>query len=91
MMYFLKQWKESVVTLQGSPGFLHTLYLNPSLQEVFNERFGGLDGLFAAIFYKLLRPQRAIVEQARSFVDGLLLPSSSKSRGGGGDGEKPTE
>ena len=84
----LKQWKESVVTLQGSPGFLHTLYLNPSLQEVFNERFGGLDGLFAAIFYRLLRPQRAIVEQARSFVDGLLLPSSSKSRGGGADGEE---
>ena len=66
-------WNEPAVTIQGSPGFLHAVYLSPSLRPAFDEAFGGLDGLFAAIFHSLLRPRREIVNQARAFIGGLLL------------------
>jgi hypothetical protein len=37
-----------------------------------HQAFGGLDGLFRAIFYSLLRPKRAIVDEAHAFVASLL-------------------
>ena len=93
-------WRETAVTIQGSPGFLHALYLSPSLRSSFDKAFGGLDGLFAAIFYKLLRPRSEIVEHARAFVGSLLSAphaseaaeveeeevSASEPTGGGGRG-----
>ena len=47
------KWKDATVTIQGSPGFLHAVYLTPSLREAFERSFGGLDGLFGAIFYEV--------------------------------------
>ena len=76
-------WKEPALTIQGSPGFLHAIYLSSSLRPSFEQAFGGgLEGLFAAIFHSLLRPRAQIVSQARAFVDGLV--------GGRAAGELPT-
>ena len=66
------KWTDAAITIQGSPGFLHTVYLNPSLRPAFEQAFGGLEGLFSALFHHLLRPQRAIVGQAHAFIGELL-------------------
>ena len=55
------EWHEDVVTISGSPAFLHTLRLNPSLRDAYDDAFGGEAGLFAAIFNTLLRPRAEIV------------------------------
>ena len=62
------QWEEPVVVIQGSPAFLHSLYLNPSLGAAFEAAFGGLDGLFSALFFELLQPHAALLDEARDFV-----------------------
>lgn len=65
------EWDEDVVTVQGSPAFLHTLRLNPSLASAFDETFGGLDGLFRDVFFELLRPKRELLDEAAAFVHSL--------------------
>ena len=63
------QWNEPVVTIEGSPAFLHSLLLNPSLASLFANAFGPeLDGLFAAIFHELLVPRPDLVSEASAFL-----------------------
>ena len=64
-------WQESVLIVQGSPAFLHSLRLSPSLAPAFDRAFGGLEGLFRDIVYELLMPRAELVEEARAFVRGL--------------------
>jgi hypothetical protein len=73
-------WSDPVVTLEGSPAFLHSLLLNPSLRQSFQRAFGGsVDGLFRDILRSLLPPRREIVKQAEDFLSRLR-----KHDGGGG-------
>ena len=65
-------WTEAVVTLQGSPAFLHSLFLCPDLRPKFEAAFGsGLEGLFAHIFHALMVPKPSITQQAAAFVNDL--------------------
>ena len=79
-------WDEPVVVIQGSPAFLHSLFLNPSLREAFEAAFGGLDGLFAALFFELLQPHAALLNEARDFVrrralDGATTAAAAATSG----------
>ena len=73
------EWSEDTVVVQGAPGFLHAIWLNPSLRGEFEAKFGPTDdGLFADIFWALTPPQPHILRQAQSFV------AKVASEGGGG-------
>ena len=65
---------------QGSPAFLHSLRLNPSLASAFNDAFGGLDGLFGAIFYDLLIPMPQFMEEASAYLHGLRSAHGDATR-----------
>ena len=78
-------WKDAVVTIHGSPAFLHSLYLAPALRDRFEGAFGGLDGLFAAIVHALLPPKPDLMMQAAAFVSDL---AGSAATGGSSEGGK---
>jgi hypothetical protein len=80
------EWSEDTVVVQGAPGFLHAIWLNPSLRGEFEAKFGPTDdGLFADIFWALTPPQPHILRQAQSFVAKV-----ASEGGGGGGGENGT-
>ena len=76
------KWPETVVTIHGSPAFLHSLLLNPSLAEAFDARFGGLEGLFASIFFQLLCPQPELLAEANGFLN--RVATTNPTTGGTG-------
>ena len=46
------QWPEAVVSIEGSPSFLHTIWLNPKLRPRFKQAFGDDPSeLFADLFW----------------------------------------
>ena len=60
------------MVINGSPAFLHSLFLNPALRPAFVRAFGdGVEGLFAAIFSSLLVPKPSILREAAAFVSSL--------------------
>lgn len=65
---------------QGSPAFLHSLRLNPSLASTFNDAFGGLEGLFRDVFYELLVPMPQLIEEARAYLHGLRSSHGDATR-----------
>ena len=80
------EWSEDTVVVQGAPGFLHAIWLNPSLRGEFEAKFGPTDdGLFADIFWALTPPQPHILRQAQTFVAKV-----ASEGGGGGGGENGT-
>ena len=68
------EWDEGLVTLQGSPSFLHSLLLTPSLTAKFEAAFGTADGLYADIVRTLLVPQPSLLREAAQFYRKLTGP-----------------
>jgi len=65
--------------VEGSPCFLHSLGLNPSLRESYLQLFGGPDALFADLFWTLLPPLAAVHDAAKDFLQSLGAGSGNQT------------